>query len=105
MCAVQQVSPNDIVFTMIGLNDWCTWASKLLLRISGQALGFIKNIFGQMMRRVGIGTSFGPSSTEKDLFKYAGFGDLEGVERVLALDKGAVSGGKMYACINVSMYQ
>ena len=44
------------------------------------------------MRMVGIGASLGPSTTEKDLFKYAGFGDLEGVERVLALDKGAVSG-------------
>ena len=77
---------------MIGANDWSTWASKLLLRIRRQALGFVKNIFGQIMRMVGIGTRLGPSTTEKDLFKYAGFGDLEGVERVLALDKGAVSG-------------
>ena len=44
------------------------------------------------MMMVGIGTSFGPSSTEKDLFKYAGLGDLEGVKRVLAMDVGAVSG-------------
>ena len=44
------------------------------------------------MRMVGIETSFGPSTTEKDLFKYAGLGDLEGVKKVLALDKGAVSG-------------
>ena len=60
------------------------------------------------MRMVGIETSFGPSTTEKDLFKYAGLGDLEGVERVLALDKGAVSGRidvQMYICINVSMHQ
>ena len=44
------------------------------------------------MMMVGIGTSFGPSATEKDLFKYAGLGDLEGVKRVLAMDVGAVSG-------------
>ena len=77
---------------MIGANDWSTWASKLLLRITRLGFGFVKNIFVQIMRMVGIGTSLGLSTTEKDLFKYAGFGDLEGVERILALDKGAVSG-------------
>ena len=77
---------------MIGANDWSTWASTLLLRISWRGLGFVQSVLGQIMRMVGIGTSSGPSSTVKDLFKYAGLGDLEGVKRVLAMDAGAVSG-------------
>ena len=77
---------------MIGVSDWTTWARKLFVQIRSQGFRFVRNILGQLMRRVGIGISFGPSTTEKDLFYFAVLGDLEGVARVLAMDAGAVSG-------------